>query len=206
MRGTATARASIGAGTRAAAAQRRCVGYLKPTLSTNSLASFSVLCDFSQRQGVDDQLSKARYGGIQFNPFLHGIFVVGLGIHALRLIGHEILEQLDGFFAIRRVLGNRCPGYIDVGASALGAGERRPYHLDGFPPLVCIGTRFSILHTTNVVGVGDADVADPAQNVARNVAIPAGRFTRQIIFRLRNQSSVASNPLCAIMAAISAVL
>src|SRR5690606_17262850 len=86
----------------------------------NQLAGFlAMFGDLSQWQGVDDQFAEAGHHRIKLDAFFHRILVVGLGVHALRLVGDEVLKQLDRVFAIRRMFCDRRTRNVDVRAAAL---------------------------------------------------------------------------------------
>ncbi|MNI72417.1 hypothetical protein D3C73_1283560 [compost metagenome] len=56
----------------------------------------------------------------------------------------------------------------------------RFHHFNGIAPLTCIGAFFGIFHMTDVIGVGEANITNPAEDIAGNVTIAAGCFTCQV--------------------------
>src|SRR3546814_13632756 len=51
-----------------------------------------------------------------------------------------------------------------------------------FRSFAVVGAGFSVFHAAHVIGVGNADVANTAQDVASHVAVAAGRLTAQVAF------------------------
>src|SRR5690606_2790759 len=126
--------------------------------------------DFGQRQRVDFHRAKTGDHRIEFDPGLHRVFVVRTRVQALRLVGDQVFHQRHRVVAVRRVARDRRAADVDVGPAAVG-GEHRTDHLDRLAPLVLLGTGLGVLHAPDVVGVGDADVADAGEDVAGDVAV-----------------------------------
>src|SRR5690606_20520180 len=80
---------------------------------------------------------------------------------------------------MRGMLCNGRTGYVHVRAAALFEGG--PHDLDGLAPFMRVGARLGVLHTADIIGIGDTDVADASEDVARHVAIAAGRLTTQVV-------------------------
>ena len=78
---------------------------------------------------------------------------------------------------LRRVLGQRHAGDIDVAAAIGGVGEQR---LDGGAPLLLLGVLLVGGHQRHVVGVAERQVALARVDVARLLAIAAGGLVRQV--------------------------
>src|SRR5690606_33959689 len=134
-----------------------------------------------QRQRVDLHLAEAGHHRVQFHARLHRVLVVGHGVHALGLVGDQVLQQLHRVVAVGRMGGNRAAADVDVGAAVLGAGEVRADHLDRIAPLALLGALLGVLHPAHVVGVGDADVADAGEDVAGHVAVAAGGLAGLVV-------------------------
>ncbi|MNI27833.1 hypothetical protein D3C73_815890 [compost metagenome] len=71
---------------------------------------------------------------------------------------------------------------VHVRAAAFLVGERRADDLDGIAPLARVGAGLGVLHVAHVVGVGQADVANAAQDVASHVAVAARGLASQVGF------------------------
>src|SRR5690606_11869501 len=57
--------------------------------------------------------------------------------------------------------------------------EGGPHDLDGLAPSMGVGARLGVLHTADIIGIGDTDVADAAEDIARHVALAARRLPTQ---------------------------
>src|SRR5690606_36251698 len=57
----------------------------------------------------------------------------------------------------------------------------RAYDLDGVAPFACVGAGLGVLHAAHIIGVGNANIANAAQNVARDIAVAACWLTAQIV-------------------------
>ncbi|MNC28421.1 hypothetical protein D3C75_766250 [compost metagenome] len=135
--------------------------------------------NFGQRDVVDVNFADGRADNrIQRYTLQHRVFIVGAGIDLLGRGRDQILHQLDGVVFIWRIACHRRAADVDVRAAIL---KGRFHYLDGIPPFAGVAALFGALHLPDVVGVGEAHIADPAEDVAGNVAVAAGRFTRQII-------------------------
>src|SRR3546814_5820324 len=88
-------------------------------------------------------------------------------------------HQRHRVVAVGRVARDRRAADVDVGAAAV-AGEHRADHLDRLAPLVLLGAGLGVLHAPDVLGVGDADVADAGEAVEGHVAVAAGGLARQV--------------------------
>src|SRR3546814_13503292 len=124
--------------------------------------------------------TEARDHRVEFDPGLHRVFVVGARVQALRLVRDQVFHQRHRVVAVGRVARDRRAADVDVGAAAVG-GEHRADHLDRLAPLVLLGAGLGVLHAPDVVGVGDADVADAGEDVAGHVAVAAGGLARQVV-------------------------
>src|SRR5690554_3353086 len=145
---------------------------------------FAMFSDFGQGQGIDHQLAEARHDGVELDAFLDRVLVVGLGVHALRLVGHQVFQQLDGLVAVWGMLGDGRARDVHVRTAALVAGEHGAHDLDGFAPFVGVAAGFGVLHATDVVGVGDANVANAAQNVTGHITVAAGGLAGQVVLEI----------------------
>jgi hypothetical protein len=133
--------------------------------------------DLGQRQRVHVERPERGDDRVHGDAGLHRILVVGLGVDLLRVVGHEVLEEPHGGRAVRRMPRHRRARHVDLRAAAL---ERGQDHLDGVAPLPLIGPARAAPHQPDIVGVGDADVADAAHDVARDVAVAARGLARQV--------------------------
>src|SRR5690606_6083868 len=139
----------------------------------------AVLGDLGQRQRVDRQFTEAGDDRIELHALLDRVFIISLGVQTLCLVRNQVLKQFDRLFAMRGMLCNGRTGYVHVRAAALFEGG--PHDLDGLAPFMRVGARLGVLHTADIIGIGDTDVADAAEDVARHVAIAAGRLTTQVV-------------------------
>src|SRR5690606_10169354 len=114
---------------------------------------------------------------VESRTLLDRIFVVGFSIDLLGFVGDEIFQQLDGFRLVRRILGYSRAANIDLCAAIL---EGRQNHLDGVAPLHLLLAALARAHQADIIGVGDADIANAAEDVLGNVAVAAAGLASQV--------------------------
>src|SRR5690606_29804310 len=123
------------------------------------------------------QIAESFYDRVDGRAFLDGVFVVGLGVDFLRFVRYEVFEQLHGLVPVRRVSGDRGAGDVHVRAAVL---ERRQDDLDRVAPPFLLGRAAAAAHQSHVIRIADADVADAAHDVARDVTVATGRGAGQV--------------------------
>ena len=145
----------------------------KPTLSTSSLASWRCAADLrAAAAGRSSASPSAAMIGSTSAPASDRIFEIGArrrspAPRARRGYSSSFtaLSRFGAFFATAAPLMLTCV------PSAVGEG--RQDDLDRVAPCSCSGAALAGAHQADIVGIGDADVADVGEDVARHVAVAA---------------------------------
>src|SRR5690606_39820121 len=95
--------------------------------------------------------------------------------------------------AIGCVLGHCCAGNVYMRTATFF--ECRAHHLDGLAPLVCVTAWLCVLHATNVISIGDPDIANATENVASHVAVPACCLAAQVVLHITQPVFCSFQPI-----------
>ena len=146
----------------------------KPTLSIRLAAAFDFSAIDGERHRLGIELAEGRDRRIDRDAGADRIFEVQVRVHLLRLFAGQPFDQLHRVGLVGRMAGEHDAGDVHMGAAAL---EGRQDDAGGVRPRLL---RRAVEHQPVVISVADAEVALAGRDVARGLAVAAGRPLREI--------------------------